>query len=265
MNLSVICSRVREISEESGAYIRDHLNKLSGESIEKKGVNDFVTEVDKTSEKMLIHSLRKVLPGAGFIVEEAGTIERSDQYNWIIDPLDGTTNFIHGLPPHSVSVALMDQNRVILGMVLEVVSRECFYAWKDSPAYLNNAEIKVSGAQALKDSLVATGFPFTDFSRLEPYLETIKQILHNTQGIRRFGSAAVDLAYIACGRFDAFFEYNLKPWDVAAGAFIIQQAGGLVTDFSKEDNFIFGKELITANKHIFDDFYKVVHDGMTGK
>jgi myo-inositol-1(or 4)-monophosphatase len=176
---------------------------------------------------------------------------------WVIDPLDGTTNFIHGLPCFSISIGLLLKNVPILGVVYEINLDECFYSWQGAPAYLNGKEIHVSDRSHLRDSLLATGFPYHDYSRLEKYLALFNWCLKNTHGVRRLGSAAVDLVYVACGRFDAFFEYGLKPWDVVGGAFIVKQAGGVVTDFQGKDNFIYGGELVASNKAMGDEFLAV--------
>jgi len=172
--------------------------------------------------------------------------------------LDGTTNFIHGLPPYSISVALMDGDETIVGVVYELNLKECFYAWKGSSAYMDSKEIHVSKVEKIKDSLIATGFPYYDFDKMKAYLDSLEFFMQNSHGARRLGSAAVDLAYVACGRFEAFYEYSLQPWDVAAGAFILQQAGGKMSDFSGGSNYIFGKELVATNSFIFDEFLGVV-------
>lgn len=166
---------------------------------------------------------------------------------WIIDPLDGTTNFIHSLPVYSISVALTDRDERLIGVVYEINQKECFYAWKGGQACLNGSVIHASKTETLNDSLLATGFPYTDYGRMDHYLQLLGYLLQNSRGLRRFGSAAVDLAYVACGRFDGFYEYGLNPWDVAAGSLIVERAGGRVTDFSGKGNFIYGKEIIAAN------------------
>lgn len=252
--LSTICQQVIEISKQAGAFIRDERYKINVNHVQSKGTHDFVTYVDKTAEKLIIENLQKLLPQSGFIAEENTVETKNEEYMWIIDPLDGTTNFIHGLPCFSVSIGLMHNQKLILGVVYEVNLDECFYAWKGSPAYLNGKEIRASGTKNLKDSLLATGFPYHDYSLLEKYMELFTWCLHNTHGVRRIGSAAVDLVYVACGRFEAFFEYGLNSWDVAAGSFILQQAGGKVTDFDGKDNFIFGKQLVATNALIHEEF-----------
>jgi myo-inositol-1(or 4)-monophosphatase len=177
---------------------------------------------------------------------------------WIIDPLDGTTNFIHKLPVFSVSIGLMQNNELILGVVYECNRDEMFYAWKGSKAYLNNEQIFVKQNTELSKSLLATGFPYYDFEVMENYLATLKYLMVNTQGMRRMGSAAVDLAYTACGRFDGFFEYGLHPWDVAGGAFIVQQAGGKLSTFSGSNNYVFDKTLIASSAALYPSFYNII-------
>jgi myo-inositol-1(or 4)-monophosphatase len=181
---------------------------------------------------------------------------QSKDLTWIIDPLDGTTNFIHGVPVYSISIALMEGPELILGVIYEINLKECFYTWKGSPSYLNGLEINVSVTDKVRDSLFATGFPYYDYGRLDPYLHFFRYLMENSHGLRRLGSAAADLAYVACGRFDGFYEYGLSPWDVAAGALIVKNAGGAVSDFNGKDDFIFGKEIIATNGSVFDDFFE---------
>ena len=226
--------------------------------IEQKGIHDFVTYVDKTSEDRIIETLKGIIPEAGFIAEENSQLSKSDYYNWIIDPLDGTTNYIHSIPFYSISIALQYKEEIILGVVYEVNSGELFYSWKGGAAYLGNDKINVSSTKKMDDSLLATGFPYHDFSILDDYLNVLKYIMKNSRGVRRLGSAALDLAYVACGRFDGFFEYGLNPWDVAAGAFLVQQAGGKVIDFKGKDNYIFGREILASNCGIHNEFFQII-------
>lgn len=258
MNIEKICKEVNLLVIEVGQFIKSEVSNIKDDDIKKKGLHDFVTYVDKTSEERIISKLRKILPEAGFIAEENSLLPRSDNYNWVIDPLDGTTNFIHSIPFYSISIALMYRNEIILGIVYEINSKELFFSWKGGAAYMNNEVITVSSSQKMDDSLIATGFPFHDFDRLDSYLNTLRHIMNNSHGLRRLGSAALDLAYIACGRFDGFFEYGLHPWDVAAGSFIVKQAGGKVTDFKEEDNYIFNKEIIASNCGINDEFIELI-------
>lgn len=258
IDLNEICDKVCQLTKTTGQFIKTEALKFSTERVEVKGKNDFVSYVDKSSEQKLVEGLSTLLPEAGFIAEEGTSTKKGDLYNWVIDPLDGTTNFIHGLPCFSISIALMRNEDIILGVVYEINQDECFYAWENGGAYLNGKTISVSRANTLRNSLLATGFPYYDYGRMNEYLDLFKYFIQNTHGLRRLGSAATDLAYVACGRFEGFYEYSLQPWDVAAGAFIVQQAGGKVSDFKGGKNFIFGKELVASNGFIADEFLNAV-------
>ncbi|MCD6354844.1 MAG: inositol monophosphatase, partial [Prolixibacteraceae bacterium] len=211
--------------------------------------------------------LKKLLPGSGFIAEEGTATAKNETFKWIIDPLDGTTNYIHGIAPYAVSIGLMENDVLVLGVIYEITANEMFYAWKESAAFLNGSEISVATASKSEDTLIATGFPYYNFEMLDDYIEAMKYFMKHTRGIRRLGSAATDLAYVAAGRFDAFYEHALHSWDVAAGVFILQQAGGKVTDFNGGNNYLFGGEIIAASGNYFDEFYAIVnkHLGKRGK
>lgn len=262
MDLDIICSETRILAKQVGQFVRDERRLLSSKGIEKKGKQDYVTYVDKASEERLVEGLKKILPEAGYIAEEGTETKLGDKYNWIIDPIDGTTNFIHGVAPFAISIALNEGDETILGVVYEIVADECFYSWKGAKAYLNNKEIKVSTSNDIGSSLFATGFPYNNFDRLKPFMESIEYFFLNTHGVRRLGSAATDLAYVACGRYDGFYEYNLKPWDLAAGAFLVQQAGGKVGDFNAGGNYLHGKEVVAANSNVFAEFQQSVYKYM---
>ncbi len=254
IDLKKACDEVQNMARETGKFIREQMTGINKDTIEVKGTHNFVTYVDKSSEELLVAGLKKIIPDCGFITEEQTVETRQRSFMWVIDPLDGTTNFIHGLPCFSISIGLLRNNLMIMGVVYDINLDECFYAWEGSRAYLNGKEIRVSGANKLNDSLLATGFPYYDYSRLEKYMELFTWCLRNTHGVRRIGSAAIDLAWVACGRFEAFFEYGLNAWDVVGGAFIVQQAGGKITDFKGGANFIFGRELVASNEKIHDEF-----------
>ncbi len=262
MDLRDLCSQTKTLIEKTGIYISKQAEQFNSDSVESKGQHDFVSFVDKNAEKQLVDGLKKLIPGAGFIAEEQTETYISEQYNWVIDPLDGTTNFIHGLMPYAISVALMEKEEIILGIIFEISRNEMFYAWKGSKAYLNNKEISVTKTNKVSDSLIATGFPYYDYDRLPQFMKTLDFFMRNSHGLRRLGSAATDLAYVACGRFEAFYEYSLSPWDVAAGAIIVQQAGGKVSDFDGTTNYIFGKEIIATNHNIYHEFLSDVKDIM---
>lgn len=259
MNLSDITHKVVDLAKEVGEFIRAERKTFIYSKVEIKGLNDLVSYVDKTSEQKLVEKLSVILPEAGFIVEE-NTKSGTRNYNWIVDPLDGTTNFIHGIPCYAISIALEYKGEIMIGVVYEVAQNECFYAFKNGGSYLNGTKISVSERNQLSDSLIATGFPIYNFSRLDKYIYILTYLMKNTHGIRRIGAAAADLCYLACGRVDAFFEYNLNAWDVAAGALIVMEAGGSVCDFKKQQNWLFGKEIIATNNQIKSVFENMIYD-----
>lgn len=254
LNLGKIVENVISISKEAGKIIKENIGEKSNYNVYTKGTNDFVTNIDKKSEDLIVSSLKPLISGAGFIAEENNTLQLGREFNWIVDPLDGTTNFINGLFPCSVSIALKRNEEIILGVVYEVGYDECFHAYKGAGAFLNGKRITVSSEKKMINSLLSTGFPYNAFERLENYMELLEYFIKNAKGIRRLGSAATDLAYVACGRFEGFYEYDLKPYDVAAGAILVKEAGGDVCDFKGGNNYIFGKEIVASNSYIFEDF-----------
>ena len=265
MNLEQLTSQTNNIVKQVGVFIKEELNKVPDINIETKALNSLVSYVDKNAETQLVEKLQILLPEATFLTEEETIENKQGTYTWIIDPLDGTTNFLHQLPFFSISVALMKEGEIILGVVYEVNRDECFYAWKNGGAFLNGKRIQTKKTKHLQDTLIATGFPYYDFEKIPAYLEVLTFFIKNTRGIRRFGSAALDLAYVSCGRFDAFYEYSLNAWDVAAGILLVQEAGGKVSDFKGGNNFLFGKEMIASNPHIFQTTLDVVQGAFYGK
>ena len=262
INLKEICKEIENAAHEAGAFILKESEGFDITRTERKGFNDFVSYVDKGSEKMLVEKLSRLIPEAGFNTEE-GTIKKTGlKYCWVIDPLDGTTNFLHGLHPYAISIGLMEYDEVIAGVVYEVSGNEVFTAWKDGGAWLNGRSIQVSKAPGLSDSLVATGFPYNDFISLTRYMDCLTYMCKNTHGIRRLGSAAIDLAYVACGRFEAFYEYGLHPWDVAAGIILVREAGGRVSDFSGLEKNLTGEEIVAANSSVFSEVQEIVRKFM---
>ncbi len=258
MDLQQLTGSVSQVAKEAGEFIRQQRKTFSADKIEVKGLNDLVSYVDKTAEEQIVAALSKLLPEAGFITEEKTINKTGERYNWIIDPLDGTTNFIHGLPVFSVSIALQEYDELVSGVVYEVNQDECFYAWKGSAAYLNGREIKVSDNKTLDKGLLATGFPYYNFEKQKGYIELFTELMKSCHGLRRLGSAAVDLAYTACGRFDGYYEYNLNPWDVAAGILIVRQAGGHVVNFKGGEECLNSRELLATNGLITDEILSVV-------
>lgn len=259
MNLQNITEEIIEVAKSVGEFIRNERKTFSYQTVEIKGLNDLVSYVDKTAEKRIVEHLSIIFPEAGFIVEE-DTKSGTKDYNWIVDPLDGTTNFIHGIPCFAISIALEYKGEILIGVVYEVAQDECFWAFKNGGAFLNGTKISVSERKVLSESLIATGFPIYNFSRLENYISTLTYLMKNTHGVRRIGAAAADLCYLACGRVDAFFEYNLNAWDIAAGAIIVKEAGGTVCDFSRSTNWLFGKEIIATNSVLSEVFETLVQE-----
>lgn len=259
LDLNDICKQAKKVVEETGEYILTESKQLSSINIEEKSKNSLVSKVDKNAEEKLVKALAEILPEAGFLTEEETTQNEIKELTWIIDPLDGTTNFLYGIPAFCVSVALQIREELVIGITYELGQKEMFYAAKDLGAYCNDQPIKVSGRDDIEKTLLATGFPYYDFSKSEAYFEMIHHLINKTRGIRRIGSAALDMAYVACGRFDGFFEYSLKPWDVAAGAVLIQEAGGKISDFSGTENYLHGGELICGNPPIQKVLLETAH------
>lgn len=263
MNLENLTQSMIAAAKEAGNFIKGEQRKLKREQVEEKERNSLVSYVDKQAEQIIVKKLKPLIEEAGFITEEE-TIEnqKSEQYNWIIDPLDGTTNFIYGLPLFAVSIGLEYQGKIIAGVVYEISHDECFYAWKGGGAYLNGKRIHTRDNELYDQALVATGFPYKEGGRMKNFLVLLSDFFRDTRGVRRLGSAATDLAYVACGRFDAFFEYGLSPWDVAGGAIIVEEAGGVLTDFSGTKNYIYGKEIIASQPKLAKRIIEVLHKRM---
>lgn len=243
-DLSGILEKAIEVVREASAFIRDNRRAVSQEHVEIKSVNSLVSYVDKKAEYILVNGLSPLIPDAGFITEEATTEQSSKEYTWIIDPLDGTTNFLHDIPLFCVSVALVKEKSPVLGIVHEIVADEMFWAVAGSGAFLNGQPIRVSQADKIEDVLFATGFPYEKKNLTKPHFTSLQKILGRTRGIRRLGTAAADLCYVACGRFGVYYETSLSPWDVAAGGLIVTEAGGKVTTIRKKDDWLSGQSIL---------------------
>lgn len=261
-DLENICTEVERIAKEAADFIVTESERFDTSDIETKGVNNFVTYVDKGSERMLIEKLTGLVPDAGFIAEEGTSVKVGKKFNWVIDPLDGTTNFLHRVRPYAISIALMENGESVAGVVHEVGGTETFTAWKDGGAWLNGRRIHVSGTADLASSLVATGFPYNLFDRLNPYMDLLTWLVTRTHGVRRLGSAAIDLAYVACGRFDLFFEYDLKLWDIAAGMLLVREAGGKFSDFSGNMKDLSGDETVASNALVYNEILEAIRKFM---
>lgn len=252
-------SQAIQLIQQTGLWMLEQ--RVNPKEIEIKTPNNLVSFVDKESEKRLVAGLSNIFPTAGFIAEE-GTGEKADEWNWVIDPLDGTTNFLHGVPIWCISVALCHNNKAVLGIIYDPNQDQCFHAVKGNGAYLNDMPIKTSDQNSLRDALLVTGFPYDDFGREEQYISLFRALMKNTRGIRRLGSAALDLAWVAMGRFEAFYEYGLNPWDVAAGVIIIEEAGGTVSGFHNGDP-IFEEDILASNGHIHQELQEIIKEHFT--
>lgn len=258
MQYKEICFSAIEVVKTAAAYVRERHEKREKLVIEEKGRQNFVTEVDKEAEQILVSGLSKLLPEAGFIAEEGTSNIRGETCNWVIDPVDGTTNFIHGVFPFAISVGLTENDVVVAGIVYEFGLDEFFYAWKGGGAWLNGKAIRVSLAPSVEQSLIATGFPYTNFKYMDQFMQSMDHFMKNSHGLRRLGSAATDIAYVACGRYDGFYEYGLNPWDIAAGMLLVQEAGGVISDFAGHTDPLFGEHIICSNSKVFNEFQSVL-------
>jgi myo-inositol-1(or 4)-monophosphatase len=249
MQLEQLTHHTIDIVKQASAFIQQEAARFKLDRVEYKDVNNLVSYVDKEAEKLLVDGLKKILPEASFITEEGTTGQAPDldALNWIIDPLDGTANFVHGLPVYCVSVGLARGTEPLLGVIHEPNRDELFYAYKDGGAWCNGTRLEISKARHLNESLLATGFPYYRFDKHDRYMKILEVLMQKTHGLRRMGAAAVDLAYVAAGRFDGFYEYNLNSWDMAAGVLLVLEAGGVVTDFSGGDNYLFGGDIVAGS------------------
>jgi myo-inositol-1(or 4)-monophosphatase len=259
IDLSVLTEKASLVAKEAGAYLRKRQLTFDRSVVELKSMNALVSDVDRSTEELIVQRLTEVFPEAGFLTEEETTSQTTNsQYTWVIDPLDGTTNFVHGLPIFSVSIALLKEQWPVLGVVYEVGMDECFTAFESGGAFLNGERIQVTSSNTLEDTLLATGFPYYNFSKLQGFQNTLAHMYQHTRGVRRIGTAAVDLAYTACGRFDGYFEYGLSPWDVAAGVVLVREAGGIVTNFENKNVPVASESIIAANKSIHPLVYTII-------
>jgi myo-inositol-1(or 4)-monophosphatase len=253
-----------EAVHAAGALIRDNWQRPK--AISYKGAIDLVTSVDRDAERCIVDLLRRSFPGHSILAEEATDVtSHQNSYRWIIDPLDGTTNFAHGYPQFCVSIALQHEQDLLLGLVYDPLRQECFAAIRGQGATLNGQPIRTSIVRELDKALLATGFPYDQRQNAEYYLAYFKAFMTRCQGIRRAGAAALDLCYVACGRLDGFWELKLKPWDTAAGALIVDESGGRMSDFSGNDFSIWGSETMASNGLIHREMTEVTRQIEAGK
>lgn len=250
-------------ARQAGDIINFASRDLGQLKIQTKTFNDFVSEVDKAAEQAIIDTLKAAYPDHGFLGEESGDTNKDAENIWIIDPLDGTTNFLHSFPCYCVSIALQQKSVLTQAVIYDPVRNDLFTATKGRGAFLNDKRIRVGSRIKLQESLIATGFPFRDFSYLDTYMDMLKDMIKKTSGIRRPGSAALDLAYVAAGFSDGFFELNLSTWDIAAGGLIVQEAGGIVGDFEGNESWLKTGNIVAANPKIFGQMLQVLAPHVT--
>ncbi|WP_153130981.1 inositol monophosphatase family protein [Dechloromonas hortensis] len=251
-------------ARRAGQIINRASNDLDLLKVSTKQPNDFVTEVDRAAEASIIETLQEAYPGYGILAEESGETagkgNNDAEYQWIIDPLDGTTNFIHGMPQYAVSIALAKAGVVEQAVVFDPNRNELFTASKGAGAFLNERRIRVSKRLKLQDALIGTGFPYRQFQHIDSYLAIFKELAQKTAGLRRPGAASLDLAYVACGRYDAFWEFGLAPWDMAAGSLLISEAGGLVSDLRGETNYLETGNIIAGTPKVFSPLLNLIQE-----
>lgn len=247
-------------ARRAGAIINRASSDLDRLTVEKKAHNDFVSDVDRAAEQTVIDTIRESYPQHSILAEESGESKTAanSEYRWIIDPLDGTTNFLHGFPQYCVSIALEVKGVVTHGVIFDPTRNDLFTATRGAGAFLNERRIRVAKTVNLKDSLIGTGFPFRDQEKFDRYLAQFNEVSQKCAGVRRPGAAALDLAYVACGRFDGFWEMNLHPWDMAAGGLMILEAGGLITDFNGDGNYLDSGNVVTATPKVFPQLLQII-------
>ncbi|MCR4852884.1 MAG: inositol monophosphatase [Prevotella sp.] len=260
-DLKALTTSVCEVARRAGRYIEEERTKFHTESVERKHAHDYVSYVDKASEKLIVESLKALLPEAGFITEEGTATRHEEEYCWVVDPLDGTTNFIHNYAPYCVSIALCKGKEILMGVVYEVTTGECFYAWKDGGAYCNEKPLKV-GRNDINDALLCLQLPYNS----EVYRPVAQRLIGHFYGhvasVRMSGSAAMSLCYVAAGRLDGYAEKFIGQWDFMAGACIVKEAGGKVTDYDGDDYFMEGDSVVATNGKIHQELLEGIKASM---
>ena len=251
-----------EAARIGGEVLRRYSERATKISVDLKGLNDYVTEVDQASERSIVDFLRKSFPDHSIVAEESEEQTRDQRFHWFVDPLDGTTNYIHGVPIYAVSVGLRAEGKMAVGAVYDPNRDEMFHALAGGGAFLNGKKIHVAERESLKGALLATGFPFRAQDRLKPYLRCFETFILETAGVRRAGSASLDLCWTACGRYDGFWEMSLSSWDIAAGSLIVREAGGTVCDFLGRDGYLKSGNVVAANRRISSSMLEVIRQTM---
>ncbi|MCF6268877.1 MAG: inositol monophosphatase [Melioribacteraceae bacterium] len=255
----MMIQKIINISKEAGEIIREGFGKkLTLEY--KSNITDFVTNIDKEAENKIIEFIKKEYPSHNVLAEESGVDNRNSKYTWVIDPLDGTMNFAHGLPIFCVSIGVMKDSEIIAGVIYDVMNDAIFSAEKGSGAFQNSKKISVSENSDLEKSLLVTGFPYNIKENPDFAMERFNKFLMNSSGVRRLGSAAIDMCYVANGVFDGFWEVNLQPWDICAGMLLIKEAGGKISNFSNEQIDVYSKQLLATNNKVHNEMIKVLNE-----
>ena len=258
--MSGILNIAVQAAYSAGNIIQQEIRNLSRLKVERKGHNDFVSEVDKKAEQIIINTILKAFPKHNILAEEEGSIDNNSDITWVIDPLDGTTNYLHGHPQYAISIAVKHEDKITHAAIFDPNRNDIYTAELGKGAQLNNSRIRVTSTAYLADSLLATGFPTYDMSFLDRYLAIFKEMLQTTAGQRRAGSAALDLAYVAAGMVDGFWEFNLKEWDIAAGYLLVKEAGGLICDTDGGQNMLTNGNIIAANPKLISQILKVIQN-----
>ena len=257
--LKDLCAQTSHVARSAADFIRSQVGLVADKQIETKERNSLVSYVDKKAEELLVAGLSALVPEAGFVTEEDTIKNFRNAYTWIIDPLDGTTNFLREIPIFSVSVALVHHDQVIVGCVVDIMQDACYYAWKDGGAWCDGRPISVSQIPRLDGCIIATGFPYYQPDHLSDLVEVLQRFLSDARGIRRLGSAALDLTYVACGKMDGFYETTLNVWDIAAGTLLVREAGGMVSDFSGGGEFARQQQIVASNGKIHEDMLSILN------
>ena len=249
-SISALDTEIQSVIRAAGEFARKEFEVFDFDSVRYKAENDPFTYVDVTTEKLLMEGLEPLIPGAGFTIEEADSTKTANGWEWIIDPIDGTSNFTHGISHFCLSIGLAFQRKMVAGWIYHPVNGIMYHCEKGKGAWMEDQRLEISPRKDLQFSLVATGFPYSDMGWRKDWINLVVDVMDAAHGVRRFGSAALDLAHVAAGQLDVFFEFNLQPWDVAAGSLLVQEAGGTVTDFQGGNDYIYGRQMLASNGHL---------------
>lgn len=258
---SALINVMASAAQKAGRKLIRDFGEVEHLQVSKKGPADFVSNADKKAEKIIFEELQKARPKFGFLMEEQGIIEGSDSSNrWIVDPLDGTTNFLHGIPHFAISIGLERDNDIFAGVIYQPINDELFWAEKGQGAFLNGRRLRVSARKNMSDALFATGLPFMNRAHHPAYLEQLDAVLMSTSGARRFGAASLDLAWVAAGRYDGFWEIGLSPWDIAAGYIMVKEAGGYITDLEGKPKAMQTGNVLATNDSLHGELKKLLRN-----